>query len=463
MMAYRILVVDDEANIRKTLVGVLSDEGYRVLTVETGEAAMEALSRSGVDAVLLDVWLPNMDGLEALRRIREMYPLLPVIMISGHGTIDAAVTAVKRGAFDFIEKPVSIDKLLITLSRAIEQGELKTENVELRERVERKYRLVGDSPAMRKVHAEIAAAGPTNASVLVTGENGVGKEIVAREVHRHSRRTGKPFVAVNCAAIPEELIESELFGHEKGAFTGAVGKRRGRFELAEGGTIFLDEVGDMSPRTQAKILRVLEEKEFERVGSGENIRADVRIIAATNRNLAREVADGRFREDLFFRLNVFPIFIPPLRDRREDIPPIAEHFVEEICADQGKELKAVAPEAMERLLRHPWPGNVRELRNVVERLAILSMGLRIEEETVRRVLVADHPRQESVPDGFPFRENDYREAVQAFEREYLLRKLRENDFNVSRTAEALGLDRTSIHRKMKQLGIASEGGRRQSG
>jgi two-component system, NtrC family, nitrogen regulation response regulator NtrX len=462
-MAYRVLVVDDEANIRKTLEGVLSDEGYRVLTVETGEAAMEALSRSGMDAVLLDVWLPNMDGLEALRRIREMYPILPVIMISGHGTIDAAVTAVKGGAFDFIEKPVSIDKLLITLSRAIEQGELKTENVELRERVERKYRLVGDSPAMRKVHAEIAAAGPTNASVLVTGENGVGKEIVAREVHRYSRRTGKPFVAVNCAAIPEELIESELFGHEKGAFTGAVGKRRGRFELAEGGTVFLDEVGDMSPRTQAKILRVLEEKEFERVGGGGKIRADVRIIAATNRNLAREVADGRFREDLFFRLNVFPIFIQPLRDRREDIPPIAEHFVEEICAEQGKERKAVTPEALERLLRHPWPGNVRELRNVVERLVILSMGPRIEEETVRRILAADHPRQESVQDGLPFRENDYREAVQAFERVYLLRKLRENDFNVSRTAEALGLDRTSIHRKMKQLGIASEGGRRHSG
>jgi two-component system, NtrC family, nitrogen regulation response regulator NtrX len=462
-MAYRVLVVDDEANIRKTLEGVLSDEGYRVLAVETGEAAMEALSRSGVDAVLLDVWLPEMDGLEALRRIREMSPLLPVIMISGHGTIDAAVTAVKRGAFDFIEKPVSIDKLLITLSRAIEQGELRTENVELRERVERKYRLVGDSPAMRKVHAEIAAAGPTNASVLVTGENGVGKEIVAREVHRHSRRTGKPFVAVNCAAIPEELIESELFGHEKGAFTGAVGKRRGRFELAEGGTVFLDEVGDMSPRTQAKILRVLEEKEFERVGGGGKIRADVRIIAATNRNLAREVADGRFREDLFFRLNVFPIFVPPLRDRREDVLPIAEHFVEEICAEQGKERKSIAPEAMERLLRHPWPGNVRELRNVVERLVILSMGPRIEEEAVRRVLAFDYPRPEVSPDGLPFRENDYREAVQAFEREYLLRKLRENDFNISRTAETLGLDRTSIHRKMKQLGIASEGARRPSG
>jgi two-component system nitrogen regulation response regulator NtrX len=438
---------------------VLSDEGYKVLLAENAEKATDTLSRSLVDAVLLDVWLPGMDGLEALRRIREKYPLLPVIMISGHGTIDMAVKAVKNGAFDFIEKPISLDKLLITLSRAIEREALRSENVELKERVERKYRMVGDSEAMGKLRAEIAAAGPTNASVLISGENGSGKEIVAREIHRHSRRANKPFVAVNCAAIPEELIESELFGHERGAFTGAVGKRRGRFEVADGGTLFLDEVGDMSPRTQAKILRVLEERAFERVGGGEKVRADVRILAASNRNLAREVAAGRFREDLYFRLNVFPVFVPALRDRKDDIPAIAGHFVEEICGEQGKETKKFAGEAMQRMLSHSWPGNVRELRNVVERLVILTMGQGIEEETVRRVLAADIPAEEP-PLAQALEEENFREATLAFEKAYLEKKLRENDFNVSRTAEKLGLDRTSIHRKMKQLGIGAESGRR---
>jgi two-component system nitrogen regulation response regulator NtrX len=458
-MAYSVLVVDDEVNIRKSLNGVLSDEGYRVSLAEHAEKAVDMLSRSLVDAVLLDVWLPGMDGLEALKRIREMYPLLPVIMISGHGTIDMAVKAVKIGAFDFIEKPISLDKLLITLSRAIEREILRSENVELKERVERKFRMVGESEAMRKLRSEIAAAGPTNASVLISGENGSGKEIVAREIHLHSRRAARPFVAVNCAAIPEELIESELFGHERGAFTGAVGKRRGRFEMADGGTLFLDEVGDMSPRTQAKILRVLEERAFERVGGGEKIRSDVRILAATNRNLPKEVAAERFREDLFFRLNVFPIHVPALRDRKEDIPPIASHFVEEICGEQGKEKKGFSAEAMQRMLSHAWPGNIRELRNVVERLVILSMGRRIEEETVRRVLATDLPSAEPARLQ-AFDEENFREATLAFEKAYLERKLRENDFNISRTAEKLGLDRTSIHRKMKQLGIAADSGRR---
>lgn len=459
-MGYSVLVIDDETNIRKTLEGVLSDDGYRVLQAEDGERGLEVLSRSFVDAVLLDVWMPGIDGLETLKRIREVYPILPVIMISGHGTIDTAVKAVKMGAFDFIEKPISLTKLLITLSRAIEQGELRLENVELKERVEKKYRLVGDSEDMRRVRAEIAAAGPTNASVLIAGENGSGKEIVAREVHRHSRRAGRPFVAVNCAAIPDELIESELFGHEKGAFTGATGRRRGRFELADGGTLFLDEVGDMSARTQAKILRVLEEKQFERIGGGERIRADVRIIAATNRNLPREVEAGRFRDDLYFRLNVFPILVPALRVRKGDIPLIAEHFVGEICEEHGKEKKEFSRAAMERLLWHAWPGNVRELRNVVERLVILSMGPEIGEETVQRVLAVEPARDEAPAAAQGLEQEDFREAVLAFEKEFLTRKLREYDFNVSRTAEKLGLDRTSIHRKMKQLGITQEGGRR---
>jgi two-component system nitrogen regulation response regulator NtrX len=458
-MGYSVLVVDDERNIRKTLEGVLSDDGYHVLQAEDGARCLEVMSRSFVDAVLLDVWMPGMDGLETLRRIREAYPIVPVIMISGHGTIDTAVKAVKMGAFDFIEKPISLTKLLIILSRAIEQGELRLENVELKERVEKKYRLVGNSEAMGRVRAEIAAAGPTNASVLVAGENGSGKEIIAREIHRHSRRADRPFVAVNCAAIPDELIESELFGHEKGAFTGATGRRRGRFEMAERGTLFLDEVGDMSPRTQAKILRVLEEKQFERIGGGEKIHADVRIIAATNRNLPKEVEAGRFRDDLYFRLNVFPILVPALRDRKEDIPPIAEHFVGEICAEHGKEAKTFSRGAMGRLLAHGWPGNVRELRNVVERLVILSPGPSIGEETVQRVLAVEPAREERPPE-IGFDQEHFREAVLSFEKEFLTRKLRENDFNISRTAEKLGLDRTSIHRKMKQLAIAPEGGRR---
>jgi two-component system nitrogen regulation response regulator NtrX len=458
-MGYSVLVIDDETNIRKTLEGVLSDDGYHVIQAGDGAQGLEVFSRSFVDAVLLDVWMPGMDGIETLKKIREAYPIVPVIMISGHGTIDTAVKAVKMGAFDFIEKPISLTKLLITLSRAIEQGHLLRENVELKERVEKKYRLVGESEAMGRVRAEIAAAGPTNASVLVSGENGSGKEIVAREIHRRSKRADRPFVAVNCAAIPDELIESELFGHEKGAFTGATVRRRGRFELADGGTLFLDEVGDMSPRTQAKILRVLEEKQFERIGGGEKIRADVRIIAATNRNLPKEVEAGRFRDDLYFRLNVFPIVVPALRDRREDIPSITEHFVGEICAEHGKERKTVPRAAMERLMAHTWPGNVRELRNVVERLVILSTGPAIGEDIVQRVLAAESVRAETPRDSV-FDQEDFREAVFAFEKEFLTRKLRQNEFNVSRTAERLGLDRTSIHRKMKQLGIAAEGGRR---
>jgi len=458
-MGYSVLVIDDEENIRKTLEGVLSDDGYRVLQAGDGSHGLEILSRSYVDVVLLDVWMPGIDGLETLKRIREASPMVPVIMISGHGTIDTAVKAVKMGAFDFIEKPISLTKLLITISRAIEQGELRLENVALRERVEKKYRLIGDSVAMGRVREEIAAAGPTNASVLVAGENGSGKEIVAREIHRHSRRANRPFVAVNCAAIPDELIESELFGHEKGAFTGATGLRRGRFELAEKGTLFLDEVGDMSPRTQAKILRVLEEKQFERIGGGEKISADVRIIAATNRNLPKEVDAGRFRDDLYFRLNVFPILVPALRDRKEDIPAIAEYFVDEICAEHGKEGKRFSRGAMERMLAHAWPGNVRELRNVVERLVILSGGPAIGEDTVQRVLAAESHREDTaLPAAFD--QETFREAVLAFEKEYLTRKLKENEFNVSRTAERLGLDRTSIHRKMKQLGITQESGRR---
>jgi two-component system nitrogen regulation response regulator NtrX len=457
-MAMTVLVVDDEANIRRSLDGCLADEGYRVVQAGSGEAAQEILSRTAVDAVLLDVWLPGMDGLETLKRVHEAFPLLPVIMISGHGTIDTAVRAVKQGAFDFIEKPVSLEKLLIVLSRALEQRDLRAENVELRESAERRHRLVGESPAMRALRAEIAAAGPTNASVLITGENGSGKEIVAREIHRHSRRAGKPFVAVNCAAIPEELIESELFGHERGSFTGAAGRRRGRFETADGGTVFLDEVGDMSPRTQAKILRVLEERAFERVGGNDPVRVDVRILAATNRNLLSEVNAGRFREDLYFRLNVFPILIPPLRERKEDIPDIAAFLVGEICAEQGKERKAIAGGAMKRLVAHAWPGNVRELRNVIERLVILSVGGTVDEAAVRRVLGPEPWAPESPV--APFAIEDFRRATLAFEKEYLERKLGENDFNVSRTAEKLGLDRTSIHRKMKQLGISAAGGRR---
>ncbi|MBI2879614.1 MAG: sigma-54-dependent Fis family transcriptional regulator, partial [Candidatus Rokubacteria bacterium] len=355
-----ILIVDDEKAIRTALSGILEDEGYRVASAGAGTEALARVADELPELVILDIWMPDLDGLETLAELKRLHPDLAVVMISGHGTIETAVKATKLGAYDFIEKPLSLEKTLLVVARALEHARLERENRALRQRIEQGYELVGDSPGIRELRRQIAVAAPTNGRVLVYGENGVGKELVARAIHARSARRERPFVEVNCAAIPEELIESELFGHEKGAFTGAIARRRGKFELADGGTLFLDEVGDMSLKTQAKVLRVLEEQAFERVGGKETIRVDVRVIAASNQNLADLIAQGRFREDLFYRLNVIPIEVPPLRRHKEDIPRLVEHFLRVFSTEYGRRPKVVTGEAMAYFMTYAWPGNVRE-------------------------------------------------------------------------------------------------------
>src|SRR5271157_3321809 len=378
MAHYSVLIVDDEPGIRESLAGVLQDEGYLVDAVESGEACLDFLAHHNCDLVLLDIWLPGMDGIQALEKIQALESPPIVIMISGHGTIEAAVRSTKLGAFDFIEKPLSLDKTLLILKHATEQLSLAGQNRELREELQGRYRIIGDSIPMKALRQQLALAAPTNGRVLIFGESGTGKELVAHALHLLSLRAEQPFVEVNCAAIPEELIESELFGHIKGSFTGAVEDKVGKFEQAHGGTLFLDEVGDMSLRTQSKVLRVLEEQRFERVGSNQTLHVDVRVIAATNKNLEQEIARGAFRQDLFYRLNVIPFFVPPLRDRKEDIPVLARFFLNEFSAEYGKRTRELSDGAMEILLRYPWPGNVRELKNLVERLVIVCPQARIE-------------------------------------------------------------------------------------
>src|SRR5262245_30460990 len=369
-----ILVVDDEPGVRSSLSGVLRDEGYSVDAVSSGEACLERLTRGAVDLILLDVWLPGMDGLATLARLRERQVDAQVVLISGHGNIESAVRAIKLGAFDFVEKPLSLDKTVLVIRNALHQRRLEQENQALRAKVDRTQTMVGESYAMRQLREQVAMAAPTNGRVLIYGENGTGKELVARTIHALSRRRNHAFVEVNCAAIPEELIESELFGHVKGAFTGAVADRRGKFEAATGGTIFLDEIADMSLKTQAKVLRVLQEQVTEPVGSTARVQVDVRVLAATNKDLVAEIGAGRFREDLYFRLNVIPIFVPPLRERGEDIPLLVEHFVADFTAEYGPRPKNFDTGAMARLQAYRWPGNVRELRNVIERIVIMAPG-----------------------------------------------------------------------------------------
>src|SRR5918999_1658677 len=367
-----ILIVDDEPGVRSALSGVLKDEGYEVEAVDSGEAALDRLTRGAVDLIVLDVWLPGMDGLATLARLRERQVDAQVVLISGHGNIESAVRAIKMGAFDFVEKPLSLEKTVLVVRNALRQRHLEVENQALRAKVETQYTMVGDSYAMQQLREQVRMAAPTNGRVLIYGENGTGKELVARNIHALSRRRSGPFVEVNCAAIPEELIESELFGHVRGAFTGAVADRRGKFELAHGGTIFLDEIGDMSLKTQAKVLRVLQEQVTEPVGSTSRVQVDVRVLAATNKDLLAEIRAGRFREDLYFRLNVIPIYVPPLRERAEDIPLLVEHFVADFAIEYGKRAKRLIPSAMARLKMYRWPGNVRELRNVIERVVIMA-------------------------------------------------------------------------------------------
>jgi two-component system nitrogen regulation response regulator NtrX len=445
----RILVVDDEQAIQASLRGVLEDEGYRVVTAGTGPEALERIAEDPPDLVLLDIWMPGVDGMEALAEIKRRGPEQAVVMISGHGTIETAVKATKLGAYDFIEKPLSLEKTLLAVARALEHTRLERENRALRERLERGQEIVGESPAVQELRRQIAIAAPTNGRVLIHGENGVGKELVARAIHALSVRREGPFVEVNCAAIPEDLIEAELFGHERGAFTGAVARRRGKFELADGGTLFLDEVGDMSLRTQAKVLRVLEEQAFERVGGAELLKTDVRVIAASNKNLAELIAAGRFRDDLFYRLSVIPIEVPPLRRRKEDIPLLVEHFVRVFSLENGKPPKRVSVEALAYFLAYDWPGNVRELRNLVERLVIMTRREVIRPEDLPEPV---RPQAGARPEAEP-RERTLKEAREAFERAYILAELRAQEWNMSRTAERLGIERSHLYRKLKAYGL----------
>ncbi|MCC7032695.1 MAG: sigma-54-dependent Fis family transcriptional regulator [Acidobacteria bacterium] len=445
-----ILVVDDEPGVRSSVAGVLRDEGFEVDAAGTGEECLERVTARAYDVILLDIWLPGIDGLTTLQRLGERQVDAQVVIISGHGNIESAVRAIKMGAFDFIEKPLSLEKTVLVVRNALRQRDLETENRALRARVDRQYRMVGDSPAMARLREQVAMAAPTNGRVLILGENGTGKELVARTIHQLSRRRLGPFVEVNCAAIPEELIETELFGHVKGAFTGSVADKPGRFEQASGGTIFLDEIGDMSLKTQAKVLRVLQEQVMERVGGTQRIRVDVRVLAATNKDLVAEIRAGRFREDLYFRLNVIPIFVPPLRDRPDDIPVLADHFMAVVAAEYGRRPKRLAPEAMARLQQYHWPGNVRELRNTIERLVIMVEGDTIIAQDLA-FLGRDAGRPAEPPAPATGR---LAEARDQFEKDYILRALAAAHGNMSKTAEMLGVERSNLYKKMKAFGIA---------
>jgi two-component system nitrogen regulation response regulator NtrX len=446
-----ILIVDDEPGVRSSLSGVLRDEGYSVEAVSSGEACLDRVTRGPVDLIVLDVWLPGMDGLATLARLRERQVDSQVVLISGHGNIESAVRAIKLGAFDFVEKPLSLDKTVLVVRNALRQRRLEDENRALRARVDRTRTMVGESYAMRQLREQVAMAAPTNGRVLIYGENGTGKELVARTIHTLSRRRTAAFVEVNCAAIPEELIESELFGHVRGAFTGAVADRRGKFEVADNGTIFLDEIGDMSLKTQAKVLRVLQEQTMEPVGGTGRITVNARVLAATNKDLQAEIRSGGFREDLYFRLNVIPIFVPPLRERQEDIPMLADHFMAEFAREYGRRLKRFDLPATAALKRYPWPGNVRELRNVIERLMIMVPG---EEITTADLHFLDHAMPEPVPAPSNGERLSLHEARDQFERDLILKTLAEQQGNMSRTAEVLGVERSNLYRKMRAFGIA---------
>jgi two-component system, NtrC family, nitrogen regulation response regulator NtrX len=445
---HNILIVDDEPGIQQSLKGVLEDEGYQAAVAGDAESCLEVLSKRQFDLVLLDIWLPGMDGMEALEKIKEAEDAPEVIMISGHGTIETAVRATKLGAFDFLEKPLSLEKTLILVKNAIDAKRLRSENRELKKQALAKSVIVGDSVPMKALRQQIALMAPTNGRVLIYGESGTGKELVARAIHAESLRKEAMFVEVNCAAIPEDHIESELFGHHKGSFPGATAEKEGKFHKADGGTLFLDEVGDMSLKTQAKVLRTLDEQRFTAVGGDVLIRVDVRVIASTNKDLEQEILVGNFREDLFYRLNVIPFFVPPLRERKEDIPMLARHFLKEFSAAYSRRQKEIAEEAIDALMRYSWPGNVRELRNVIERIVIMNPTVhRLDRKHLPPLVYRDGSR----------RTGEFatlHQARAAYERDYILKKLDDNHGNVSRTAEVLGLERSHLYRKMKALGIA---------
>ncbi len=450
-MKAKVLIIDDEEAIRSSLKMILEYEGYECVLAANGEAGLKIAERENPDLVFLDIKMPQVDGMEVLKRLKAADGAPPVVMISGHADVATAFEASKLGAFDFLEKPLESERVLVVTRNALSHKTLEKENRRLKLAFEDKYRMVGKSTALDKVGEAIRRAAPTNATVLIMGESGVGKELVARAIHRNSLRKDEAFVQVNCAAIPEELIESELFGHEKGSFTGATEKQIGKFELADKGTIFLDEVGDMSQRTQAKVLRVLQEGEVERIGSQKTIKVDVRVIAATNKNLEEEIEKGEFREDLYFRLSVIPVRVPPLRERTEDIPVLVQHFVQEFSVANNFRSKAISPAAMEALKRHPWRGNVRELRNTIERLMIMVEGETVEPDDLSEVL-----RKPGGASGAPDAAGSLRDFKESAERTFLVQKLRENEWNISATANAIGTPRSNLYKKLEQYGISKE-------
>ncbi|MBF0338172.1 MAG: sigma-54-dependent Fis family transcriptional regulator [Nitrospirae bacterium] len=444
MSEYSILIIDDEQGIRETLSEIFEDEGFSVVTLSSGEEGIEFVGKNTPDVIFLDLWLPGMDGIETLEEIKRINPYIPVIIISGHGKIEQAVKSTKMGAYDFIEKPLSLERVLLSAKRAIERKELLLQNESLRRENVKRFMMIGDSAAMVELKSQVDIAGKSNARVLIMGESGSGKELVARNLHLNSDRSNKPFVEVNCVAIPTELIESELFGHEKGSFTGAFEKKKGKFELSHEGTLFLDEIGDMSMTTQAKVLRVIETQEFQRVGGSKNIKVDVRIIAATNKDLPKEVKEGKFREDLFFRLNVIPIIVPPLRERKEDLPLLIDFFMNLFANEYGKPVKTIDQEAQKILHSYDWPGNVRELKNTLERLFIM-----VQSKVITGAEVANY-KNTSV-DYFAF--ETLRDARDNFEKDYIIKQLIKHKWNVSKTAETLQIERSNLHRKIKSYGI----------
>lgn len=446
-----ILIVDDEPSILQSLSGLLSDEGFEIMTAANGYEALKIIDIESPDLVLLDIWMPGIDGIETLKEIKKNNPFIQVIIISGHGTIETAVKATKLGAFDLIEKPLSIDKVIVAINNALNFRRLEEENLYLRKKTLEKHSITGNSPPIEALKKQIAIAAPAEAWILITGENGTGKELVARTIHQLSARRNQPLIDVNCAAIPEELIESELLGHEKGAFTGATGKKRGKFELADKGTIFLDEIGDMSLKTQSKILRVLQEQQFHRVGGSRTLSVDVRVIAASNKNLDEEIEKGTFREDIYYRLNVIPIEVPPLRDRIEDIPQLIETFFDECAKQSLSTKKKISQKAIEYLSNYSWPGNVRELKNLIERLAIM-----VETEIINESDLPAPYNPESVKGMSPVETELFlidllKEAKKAFEREFIKRKLLKNNNNITKTAESIGVERSYLHKKLKSL------------
>jgi two-component system nitrogen regulation response regulator NtrX len=454
-MKSRILVIDDEAEIRKSLRMILEYEGYDVLEASGGAEGLALAERETPDLVFLDVKMPGMDGLEALQRLQAFRETLPVVVISGHASKEEVASSIKRGAIDFIEKPLGSDRVLVTVKNALEHERLIDENKSLKRAVEARHQMVGETQPLRQVWDAIKRAAPTNATVLLLGESGSGKELVARSIHRNSLRSRERFVQVNCAAIPEELIESELFGHEKGSFTGATEKQIGKFEQADRGTIFLDEVGDMSAKTQAKVLRVLQEGEVERLGSARTIKVDVRVIAATNKDLEQEIEKGTFREDLYFRLSVIPIRVPPLRDRSEDIPALVRHFADLFSRDNNRRPQRFTQAALEHMQKARWKGNVRELKNTVERLIIMTPGEVVDVDDLRDIVRLES--RTAASDNEKDRPGTLREFKESAERTFLVGKLRENNWNISKTAEVIGTPRSNLYKKLEQYGITQEG------